>query len=141
MSTTAMVESGLCTSGNPSFDRKYSYHHVGRLSEGLSGTDARGELYNSNDPNPYKQTYTYDVWENMTGRSNRWWTLGQGTFSATYANDRNTAWQYDAAGNIKNNGGGQYTYDTAGRMKQFDSANTIVITQLYDGDGLPGYRL
>ena len=32
-------------------------------------------------------------------------------------------------------------HDVAGRMKQFDSANTIHITQLYDGDGLPAYRL
>jgi YD repeat-containing protein len=131
--------------GNPSFDRKYSYDHVGRLSEGLSGTDARGEPYDSNNPNPYKQTYSYDVWGNMTGRSNRWWTLDQGAFTVTYTNDRNTdgniPWQYDAAGNIKHNGAGNYTYDTAGRMKQFDSVNTIFITQLYDGDGLPGYRL
>jgi len=36
---------------NPSFDRKYGYDHVGRLSEGLSGTDARGETYSQDNPN------------------------------------------------------------------------------------------
>ena len=77
----------------------------------------------------------------MTARSNRWWTLDEGTFTASYTSDRNLAWQYDDAGNVKNNLQGTYVYDVAGRMKQFDSANTIHITQLYDGDGLPAYRL
>jgi YD repeat-containing protein len=125
---------------NSTFDRKYSYDHAGRLSEGLSGTDARSEQYNPDNPNPYKQTYTYDVWANMTARSNRWWTLDQGTFTASYTNDRNLGWQYDSAGNVKNNLHGQYTYDTAGRMKEFDRVNEVDITQLYDGDGFPCYR-
>jgi len=125
---------------NPTFDRKYSYDHMARLSEGLSGTDARGEPYDPKNPPPYKQTYSYSVFNHMTARSNRFWTQDQGTFTASYSNDRNTAWDYDDAGNLKNNSYGTYKWDTAGRMKEFSRINTVMITQLYDGDGFPAYR-
>ncbi len=124
--------------GGGVFDRKYSYDHVGRLSEGLSGTDARGEPYDSKNPPPYKQTYTYDVWENMSGRTNRYWTLEENPFAATYVNDRNTAWEYNAAGNVTLNSAGAYVYDTAGRMVKY---NDTFLNQSYDGDGLPAKRV
>ena len=123
---------------NPSFDRKYSYDHLGRLREGLSGSDARGEPYNPDDPPPYKQTYTYDVWANMTGRTNRYWTLEETPFAATYVNDRNTAWDYNAAGNVAHNLSGDYVYDTAGRMVTYNNA---FLNQSYDGDGLSSKRV
>ena len=123
---------------NPSFDRKYSYDHVGRLIEGLSGSDARGETYDPDDPPPYKQTYTYDVWENMSGRTNRYWTLEEDPFSATYVNDRNMAWAYNDSGQVVQNPGGSYVYDSAGRMVKF---NDPFLNQSYDGDGLPAKRV
>ena len=48
-------------SQNPIFDRAFDYDHIGRLQEVRTGSEARG---GSTPDGPFKQTYTYDVWEN-----------------------------------------------------------------------------
>lgn len=57
------------------FDRAHSYDHVGRLKEAYTGTEAR-EFVNGQTPSgvqdgPYRQSYTYDAFGNLTGRENR----------------------------------------------------------------------
>jgi YD repeat-containing protein len=83
---------------NPGFDRSYSYDQVGRLTEAKTGSEARG---GSAADGPYKQSYQYDVWDNLLRRTNRYWSQSEDLYTAGYVNDRNVEWQYDEAGNVK----------------------------------------
>lgn len=47
-------------------------------------------------------------------------------------NNRRDGWQYDAAGNLINDGGQQFQYDAAGRQTY---ASLAQVQQVYDGDG------
>jgi YD repeat-containing protein len=127
---------------NVQFDRAYSYDQVGRLTQGLSGREARGQTPDPKDPDPYKQSYQYDVWGNLTNRANTFWGREFNPHTATYVNDRNTnpLWQYDEAGNIKQNEGGSYTYNAAGEKVDTVSVEGT-ITQSYDGDHQPLKRV
>jgi YD repeat-containing protein len=96
------------------FDRAYRYDHQGRLIEALSGTESRG---GTTADGPYNETYNYNALGNMTARSARLWSGGWNGFNHTYTNGRNQSWQYDAAGHVTQNDGGNYTFDAAGRVK------------------------
>ncbi len=120
-------------------DRAYVYNDMARLIQSLSGSEARG---NPVFPytGPYKQTYGFDVWGNLTNRSMRVKTpFGPSTssYGDTYVNNRNTGgtsqpWIYDADGRVTNDRTRQYGYDAAGRMT-YNSERAI--TQVFDGDG------
>jgi len=113
------------------FDRSYSYDHAARMVQALSGAEARGEA--ATDNRPYKQTFGYDAFNHLTSRVSHHWSA-QYTDSATYnTHGRNTAWQYDADGNLLNDGDYQYTYDAAGRGSTSTGAKNI--WQYFDGDG------
>jgi len=119
------------------FDRAYQYDHVGRLVEASSGGRARGI---SNFDGPYDQSYGYDVWDNMVSRDNRFWSRQLDSYTPTYVNNRNQAWQYDAAGNVIRDESRQYGYDAAGRNThvledQSTSVYTLSIDQSFDDDG------
>ena len=51
---------------DPQFDHAYSYDHMGRVIQGLSGAEARGT---GPADGPYKQTYGYDAFSNLTSRT------------------------------------------------------------------------
>lgn len=125
---------------NDMLDRRYSYDSVGRLSWATSGKTAQGLNVDRNDP--YEQGYGYDVFDNLRYRSWRVWrtyNFPGGTttqpstdaYNETWENNKNTAWTYDAAGNLKNMGSRQYNYDAAGRMTYVSERG---IQQAYDGD-------
>ena len=100
---------------NPVMDRAYNYDQVGRISEGLSGAEARGE---TTADGIYRQSYHYDVWANLTGRDvNRFWSGGT-PFGSIYVNNRESRSNYDADGNATHDGGSNrtHTYDAAGRQ-------------------------
>jgi YD repeat-containing protein len=110
-------------SSSSPFDRKYEFDFAARLKETYSGDEAHGgsapQLSQANSP--YRQTYAYDEWNNVTGRGGRIWTQYDG-FSASYgSNNRNANFQYDAAGNTYATGDGNYNYDAAGRPNAFVS--------------------
>jgi YD repeat-containing protein len=130
------------------FDRAYQYDHVGRIQEAMSGAQARG---GTAADGPYRQSYGYDVSDNITTRNNRLWSQWLGTDSSTYTNNRRQGWDYDAAGNITRDTY-EHTYDAAGgrvksRKEWFDTAGSaweyhiITIEQSSDGDGRPVRRI
>jgi len=128
------------------FDRLYQYDQVGRMTEASSGSEANGGI---GELGPYRQSYQYDVWDNVIMHSNRFWSFTPLPTTATYVNDRNPAWQYDAAGNVVHavenfTNISDSTYDAAGEMinsSQTSDGRTATISQTYDGDRQPAKRI
>ena len=119
--------------GDAKFDRTYGYDQAGRLSHATAGPSG-----------PYDQTFTYDVWGNTTARTSAHWSNSY-SYTATYQNDRNTDWQYDAVGNLKTmvtaNGPlqtvtRQYVFDAESRTTSMTSNTGDNLLQYFDGDGL-----
>jgi YD repeat-containing protein len=136
---------------NGDFDRGYTYDRAGRLQEATSGREARGLAPSNPADSPYKQTFSYDVWNNM-GRSARHWTSGQVDLP-TYTNNRRADWFYDAAGHaLVSSQAKTHVFDASGKQVSFYEEmssgpvdnwvfqeNTVV--QVYEGDGRPGKRV
>ena len=117
-------------------DRYFGYDQVGRLTVSRSGNEARlaiGEqvplLYNG----PYSQGYQYDQWGNITARDG--WGGDNPVFTATYTNNKRIGLTYDAAGNLINDVGLNYTYDATGQQASA-SYSGYLLQQYYDGNGL-----
>ena len=105
------------------FDRKYEFDFSARLKEAYSGVEAHGAsappLNQANSP--YRQSYSYDQYNNVTSRSGRVWTSNDGD-TATYTDDNKRAgYIYDWAGNVGYTADGGYNYDAAGRPSGFAS--------------------
>jgi YD repeat-containing protein len=132
---------------NPIFDRAFDYDHVGRLQEARTGSEARG---GTTADGPFKQTYTYDVWENTTTRSYRIWSGSMQSDGGTFTNNRRQYWSYDGEGHLGADFDASYDYDAAGRQNHF-IANVYVggwptshpqqsvmeILQTFDGNATP----
>jgi YD repeat-containing protein len=108
------------------FDRKYEFDFSARLKEAYSGVEAHGEpappINQANSP--YRQSYSYDEWNNVLQRSGRTWTHNDYD-SASYSSDnRRQGWSYDTAGNALTTADGTYAYDAAGRPVTFVSSQT-----------------
>ena len=122
------------------FDRAYSYDHTGMAKEAYSGSEALDFLNGTSSgtpTGPYKQTYQFDAFGNMTSLVNRFWSQNN-TVTSTFVNNRKqgTGISYDANGNLTQDADHQFTYDAAGRSASiFNAATNKTITPIYDGDG------
>lgn len=134
---------------NNRFDRKFDYDDQGRLKEAYTGLEARGQAPISPANSPFRQTFGYDVWGNMTERSGRLWkqTL-EGESSQYGTDDRRDGWTYDAAGNLLESDSHADTYDAAGNQTRSHALEggacspfDYDITQDYDGEGRPAHRV
>ncbi len=134
---------------NHNFDRSFSYDQAARLTQALTGDEARGG--NTAD-GPYKENYQYDVWDHMNARTNRIWSKPPDGFTANYINNRNhdplSLWQYDADGNPTRDDNGPNTFDASSRKSSYNTSRlydpsgfghpawqTAIDTNTYDGDG------
>jgi YD repeat-containing protein len=120
------------------FDRSYSYDQAGRITQALTGAEARGEAPTNN--RPYKETITFDVWNNMTSRLGKHWSHNMAGFAATYVNNRMDGSQYDADGRITMSNSVNSTFDAAGRLVQTTGPQRrnnppLSLTVGFDGDG------
>jgi hypothetical protein len=128
---------------NDRFDRKLDYDHAGRLKEAYSGREARGLPPAEAPDNPFRQTFGYDVWGNMTSRSARFWKQTQTPYNTAYVNDRGQDSDYDPAGNVVETTSHVNTFDAAGKQTHSRSQTASdcltgwahEIAQGYDGDG------
>jgi subtilisin family serine protease len=129
------------------FDRAYQYDQVGLVKEAYTGGEARNFMAGTTTQpatGPYRQTYTHNVWGEMAGRENRFWSQTD-SFIATYANGRRTetGWSYDAAGLLITDPDLRYVNDAAGRNASVFQTGTApnnqpksrTIVQRHDGDG------
>src|SRR5262245_7296439 len=101
---------------NSKFDRLYRYDHLGRVTNALTGLEAREQGTTSD--RPYKETMTYDAMGHLTLREVRNWDRYDSTGTETYINNRRQYWQYDADGRLLW-GNTNYSYDAAGRISSF----------------------
>jgi YD repeat-containing protein len=126
---------------NPQQDRSYVYDQTGRFVQALTGQEARGETVSDPTEIPFGQNYAYDAWGNLTSRTGKYWGQNVAALTATYANNRNTAWSYDAEGNLVQEGNRQHGFDAAGHdvsatePPRRPNQPGLSQTQSYDGDG------
>jgi YD repeat-containing protein len=111
----------------PTKDRAYNYDHAGRMTEAYSGAQARDFINSTNSgvvDGPYRQSYAFDVWDNVTNDNWRFWSRSGGTAASFNSSNRNTAWSYDSNGNLlSRSDGAQYSYDAAGRRVNESQTN------------------
>ncbi len=113
------------------FDRSYTYDHEARITQALSGAEARGQ--GPTNDRPYNETLGYDTFEHLTYHGTQHWSSRRGYVSSgSFSNNRRTGWSYDADGNLTNDVTHQYTYDVAGQMTFVGVSN---LGQYFDGDG------
>jgi len=123
-------------------DRSYQYDQVGRLVVSHSGAEARAHAFTGQwgtQDGPYSQGYDYDVWGNITSRAG--WGGWNASYTASFNNKNQmitnpglgTTMQYDAAGNMTNDGWQSFSYDATGAQVQ---APSYGVWQGHDGDGL-----
>jgi RHS repeat-associated protein len=109
--------------GSQTFNRAYSYDSLNRLSSMSAPGDACSGL-----------SWTYDAWGNRTDQ-----TVTGGSCNSFHqpvnTNNQLSAggYQYDAAGNMTNDGTHAYTYDAEGRVSKVDGGSTA--SYLYDAAG------
>ncbi|MDQ3804374.1 MAG: hypothetical protein M3416_11150, partial [Acidobacteriota bacterium] len=153
--------------GSGTHDRAYGYDLVGRLKEAYSGAEARDFAGGTNSgftDGPYRQTYAYDAWDNLTGRAGRYWSEGDTHTDPYSAGGRNPLWSYDSDGRLTSmneeapNGlpftPAGHRYDAAGRhvstsqttsrripVSQAVWTTAVTTTETYDGDGVPIKRV
>jgi YD repeat-containing protein len=131
------------------FDRKFDYDEQGRLKEAYTGLEARGQAPTMPPNSPFRQTFDYDAWDNMTGRTGRLWKQTLPGESSEYGtDDRRDGWTYDEAGNLTGSDSNVNIYDAAGSQTySHDPGNgpcspyNYEITQDYDGEGRPAHRV
>ena len=125
---------------NAKFDRSYSYDHMNRMTQALSGPAARG-LTDTVD-RPYKLDFAQDAFGHLTSRTGKVWSTDHtaDTGTGVYVNNRNTGWQYDADGRLTLSIWTNYYYDAAGRATgvwtmSADGTSETAQEQVFDGDG------
>ncbi|MDQ5845396.1 MAG: hypothetical protein M3539_08890, partial [Acidobacteriota bacterium] len=107
-------------------DRSYDYDAVGRMWASHSGAEARAHAYTSQwgtMDGPYAENYTFDQFGNMTARNGWGVTNAQYNHAPQFVNNKMTVnpvtgavVQYDAAGNLTNDGSQSYVYDATGQQ-------------------------
>jgi hypothetical protein len=74
---------------NSLFDRSYEYDHLGRVTKGLSGAEARGGA--ATEDRPYNETFGYDAMNHLTARQTYNWDRFD-ALADTYSNNRRVGW-------------------------------------------------
>jgi RHS repeat-associated protein len=116
---------GAAAAGQRTFSRTYGYDNLNRLTSMSSPADPSGCLGLS---------WTYDPWGNRTDQTVTAGTCGTSHVTVNTANRLvGPPYQYDANGNLSNDGSHTYTYDAENRITQVDGGTTA--TYVYDANG------
>ncbi|MGQ0541957.1 MAG: RHS repeat domain-containing protein, partial [Blastocatellia bacterium] len=98
------------------FDRSFTWDHQGRVKDAKSGAEAHGGTETNLNNLPYRQTYSYDQFQNTTSRSSTLWNYGSWEFSYSIVNNRVAGSQYDFDGRQTGGDGATFNYNAPGRM-------------------------
>jgi RHS repeat-associated protein len=105
----------------PEHSQTYTYDSVYRLSSVVAGDKT------------WSLSWTFDVWGNRTAQTPQGLATSKvGTQTSGYANNRNTSFTYDAAGNQTNDGSHSYTFSAENQITQMDGGAAVYG---YDGEG------
>jgi hypothetical protein len=134
---------GNNTEGQEKFDRLNRYDHAGRITKANSGLEARDEKEETND-RPYRQTYEWNSFGNLTGRAGLLWNQEAEGFSGlSFSNNRRNFASYDNDGRMveDNVSGMQSSFDASGRLyKTVKPAPRYAwqgqVEKGFDGDGV-----
>jgi YD repeat-containing protein len=120
---------------NHHYDRAYSYDHAGRLTQALSGAEARGEP--ATNDRPYNETFSYDGFSHLSSRhSNIWSWVSPYSIPDSYLNNRSSNSDYDADGRMLGSIDATYSYDAAGDISTVGTDDPQSTTaRALDGDG------
>ncbi|HKG45448.1 MAG TPA: S8 family serine peptidase [Pyrinomonadaceae bacterium] len=132
--------------GVTKFDRKNQYDFAGRIKEAYTGREAHDLSPLSPRDNPYRQSFQYDAFGNMTQRSGYLWRTAIPTDSGTYTNNKRGDQGYDQAGNLvwtENSSAGldsvgQRTYSFTTQTDEFPTGARSFTSDIWhklDGDG------
>jgi hypothetical protein len=132
--------------GTTKFDRKNEYDFAGRIKEAYTGREAHDLSPLNPRDNPYRQSFQYDAFGNITSRSGFLWRKTMPTDAGTHTNNRRSDLGYDQAGNLvwtENNSAGldstgQRTYSFTTQTDEFPTGARMfnsTINQTLDGDG------
>ena len=122
------------------FDRLFTFDHAGRVKVAKSGIEASGQTQTNRSLLPYRQTYNYDPFGNITGRVSTMWNYpGDWDFNYSVTNNRASGSDYDSDGRERHSSSSPwFEYDAAGAMVKTwrgYSTYTAYETYLYhDGD-------
>jgi YD repeat-containing protein len=122
------------------FDRAYTYDHVGRLTVALTGSEAG---LGTTLTGPYHQNYDYDAFGNMSSRAGRLWSGSDDGYSTNYINDRDQHWSYNSEGDPVVQNTLTAVFDAAGRRSSSTAPGrhigtrtvNLKLDESYDGDG------
>jgi RHS repeat-associated protein len=112
----------FAATGFQTFNRTYSYDPLNRLSIMSAPGDACSGL-----------SWQYDAWANRTNQIVTGGTCNPFQAPGTAQNRLLGPYQYDAAGNMTNDGTHSYTYDAEDQATKVDAGNTA--TYLYNAAG------
>lgn len=101
--------------GATKFDRKFEYDFAGRIKEAYTGREAHDQSPLSPRDNPFRQSFQYDAFGNMTQRSGMLWRQSISD-TATFTSNQRSDWGYDAAGNVVSTDNGATAPDAAGDL-------------------------
>ncbi|MFN0140530.1 MAG: hypothetical protein ACKVQW_10665 [Pyrinomonadaceae bacterium] len=129
------------------WDRLMTYDHAGRIKHGKSSLEASGgTVANAELSLPYRQSYQFNAFNNLTQRNNLHW--GQGSYNNhnfdlnySYQNDRvtNVGWLHDADGRVTQSNAPDEAeasvYDAAGQLTRIHNVTDSDIYRHQDGLG------
>jgi len=132
--------------GTTKFDRKYEYDFAGRIKEAYTGREAHDLSPLNPRDNPYRQSFQYDAFGNITQRSGFLWRTAVPTDAGTYTNNKRSDLSYSQAGDLAVTENSNASYDSTRQRTyafttQTDEFSTgarmfnSTITQSLDGDG------
>jgi len=114
--------------------QNFMYDSLNRIQQAYSSGTQWGETFSptTTSPGVAPTISGIDGWGNLTNRSGvTGKTMSEGlSCSANASNQLNTCYNYDAAGNLIQNGSATYTYDAENRL-----TSTSGYTYVYDGNG------
>jgi YD repeat-containing protein len=124
------------------YDRLYIYDHAARIRFAKSGIEASGGTVNDVSTYlfmPYRQSYTFNAFNNMTARESTLWRNEFDWNSYTsYQNNRESGLTYDAEGNAvySNRDDVNFQYDAGNRTTQTWKSIAYEINSGFDGNGV-----
>lgn len=133
------------------FDRLMEYDFAGRPKEAYSGREARGQAASSPADSPFRQTYSYNAFDDPVSKNGRFWRTTQTGDEPCIP--RSSTDGCDAEGNVLSTSYGDQIYDAENRQVHHvnwrymvgpeideEPQSAFEIDQTYDALGRPARR-